>query len=73
MSSATKQGLMSLMRGYQRPLYGPWRPGVSWKRSHRALERELGRLQGLRELEAVAESTLRESLERERQRRGDVL
>jgi excisionase family DNA binding protein len=34
----------------------------------RALERELGRLQGQRELEAVAESTLRESLERERQR-----
>jgi excisionase family DNA binding protein len=33
----------------------------------RALERELGRLQGQRELEAVAESTLRESLERERQ------
>jgi hypothetical protein len=30
----------------------------------RALERELGRLQGQRELEAVAESTLRESLER---------
>jgi hypothetical protein len=33
-----------------------------------ALQRELGRLEGRLELTAVAESTLRESLERERQR-----
>ena len=32
------------------------------------LQRELGRLEGLLELTAVAESTLRESLERERER-----
>jgi excisionase family DNA binding protein len=34
----------------------------------RALEREIGRLQGQRELEAVAQSTLREALDRERDR-----
>ena len=33
-----------------------------------ALQRELGRLEGQRELEAVTQSTLRESLERERER-----
>ena len=33
-----------------------------------ALQRELGRLEGCLELTAVAESTLRESLERERER-----
>ncbi len=33
-----------------------------------ALQRELGRLEGQRELEAVTQSTLREQLERERER-----
>ncbi len=34
----------------------------------RALERELGRLEGARELEAITQSTLREQLQRERER-----
>jgi excisionase family DNA binding protein len=33
-----------------------------------ALQRELGRLEGQRELEAITQSTLREQLERERER-----
>jgi excisionase family DNA binding protein len=36
------------------------------------LQRQLGRMEGQRELQAVAESTLKESLDRERQR-ADVL
>jgi hypothetical protein len=37
-------------------------------RLRESLQRELGRLEGQRELEAVAQSTLREQLERERER-----
>ena len=38
--------------------------------SIRSLERQLGRLEGQRELQEVAESTLREQLQRERDRAG---
>lgn len=46
-------------------------PGDEVRRLHERLEemqRLLGRLEGQRELQAVAESTLKESLDRERQR-----